>query len=68
MLHKKRVVSVRDVIFNKDKVWNDMPFEHMANKIKELDKTIQVIELPQPDKLENIQFSKDLGVKLEITP
>ena len=44
-----------------------MPLQRTADEIKELDKAIQVIELPQADKLEDIQLSEDLEVKLEIT-
>ncbi len=44
-----------------------MPLQRPADEIKELDKAIQVIELPQADKLEDIQLSEDLEVKLEIT-
>ncbi len=66
MPHKKRVVSVRDVIFNKDEVWEGVPLQRTDNKIKELDEAIQVIELPQADELENIQLNGDLEVESEI--
>ncbi len=67
MPHKKRVVSVRDVIFNEDEIWNGVPLQRRADEIKELDEAIQVIELPQSDKLEDNQLSKDLEVESEIT-
>lgn len=44
-----------------------MPFQCTVNKIKELNKTIQIIELLQIDKLENIQLGKNLEVKSKIT-
>ena len=44
--HKKRVVSVRDVIFNEDEVWDGMPLQRTDDKIKEMDEAIQVIQLP----------------------
>ncbi len=44
-----------------------MPLQRTADKIKELDEAIQVSELPQADKLEDIQFSEDLEVESEIT-
>ena len=65
--NKKRVVSVRDVIFNEDEVWDGMPLQRTAEEIKELDEAIQVIELPQADELEDIQLSEDLEVESEIT-
>ncbi len=52
--NKKRVVSVRDVILNKDEVWDGVPLKRTADEIKKLDEAIQVIELPQADKLEDI--------------
>ena len=60
------MVSVRDKIFNKDEVGDDLLLERTADEIKELDKTIEVIELPQVDKLEDIQLSGNLEVKSEI--
>lgn len=48
------MISIQNVIFNKDEVWDDMLFQYIINNIKELDKTIQVIELPETDKLEDI--------------
>ena len=44
-----------------------MPLQHTTHKIKELDKAIQLIELPQMDKLEDIQLSEDLEDESEIT-
>ena len=67
MPNKKRVVSVRDVIFNEDEVWHGVPLQRVADEIKELDEAIQVIELPQADELEDIQLSEDLEVESEIT-
>ncbi len=61
------MVSVRDVIFNGDEVWDGVPLQRTADEIKELDETIQVIELPQTDKLEDIQLSEDREVESEIT-
>ncbi len=66
MPHKKRVVSVRDVIFNEDKIWDGVPLQRIGDNIKELDEAIQVIELPQADKLEDIQLCEDQEVKSEI--
>ncbi len=44
-----------------------MPFQRKADKIKELDEAIQVIELPQADELEDIQLIENLEVKSQIT-
>lgn len=65
--HKKKVVSVRDVIFNEDEIWDGMPLQRTADEIKELDEAIQVVELPQAEELEDIQLSEDLEVESVIT-
>ncbi len=44
-----------------------MPLECTADEINKLDKAIQVIQLPQADELEDIQFNEDLEVESEIT-
>ncbi len=58
---------MREVIFNKDEVWDDIPLQRIADKIEELDEAIQVIELPRADELEDVQLSEDLEVESEIT-
>ena len=67
MPHKKRVILVRDVIFNEDEAWDGLPFQLTADEIKELNEAIQVIKLLQVDKLEDIQLVEDLEVTSEIT-
>ncbi len=66
MADKKGVISVRDVIFKEDEIWDGLPLQRTADKIQELDEAIQVIELPQADKLGDIQLRKDLEVESEI--
>lgn len=67
MPHKKKVVSVRDVNFNEDEVWDGMLLQRTADEIKEFHEAIQVIELPQADELEDIQLSEDLEIESAIT-
>ncbi len=67
MPYKKRVVSVGDVIFNENEIWDSVPHQRTADKIKELDEAIQVIELPKADELEDIQLNEDLEVESGIT-
>ncbi len=44
--HKKKVVSVRELIFNEDEVQDGVSFQRTADKIKEMDEAIQVIQPP----------------------
>ncbi len=62
-----RVVSVKDVIFNEDKVYDGVQLQRIAEEIKQWDEPIQVIELLQADKLEDIQLGEGLEVESEIT-
>ena len=55
----KKVVSVRDVIFNEDEVWNGEPIQYTAEKMKRLDDAIEVIQVPESE-TEDIQLSEDL--------
>lgn len=34
MLYKKKVVSVQDVIFDEDKIWDGKPIQYNTDKIK----------------------------------
>lgn len=45
MLYKNKVISIQDVIFKKDEIWDSMPLQYTINKITKLDEAIQVIEL-----------------------
>ncbi len=67
MLNKKRVVSVKDVIFNEDEVWNSLTLQRKTDEIKEWNEVIQVIELLQAGKLEDIQLGDNLEVESKIT-
>ena len=41
--HKKKIVSVQDIIFDKDKVWDDKPIQYNTEKIKKLDNAIKMV-------------------------
>ena len=65
--HKKKVISVRDVIFDEDEVWDGKPIQYTAVDIKELDEAIQIIEEPQSDELEDVQLGEDIEIESPIT-
>ena len=66
---KKKVVSVRDVIFDEDTIWDGKPIPYTSDNIKELDNAIVRIEIPESEvlEMEDIQLIKDFEVN-EITP
>ena len=65
--HKKNVISVWDVIFDKNKVWDSKPIISIFDKIRELDKAIEIVEVPPSEEIENIYFQEDIDIELELT-
>lgn len=63
--HKKKVISIQDVIFNKDKVWDGMPIQCTPDEIKVIDEAIKVVQLPEM-KIENVQLDKDMREHINI--
>ena len=65
--HKKKVVSVRDVIFNEQEVWDGKLIQRTPDEIKEMDKTIEVIKIPESEvmEIEDIQLGEDVDVDPE---
>ena len=61
---KKKVVSVRDVIFDEDTIWDGKPIPYSDDDIKELDEAIVHIEIPESEALEmeDIQLVEDSEV------
>ena len=68
--HKKKVISVRDIIFDEDEYWDGKRIQYSSNDIKELDDAIEVIEVPQSEEMEDLQLGEDLEIDstLSITP
>lgn len=60
------MVSVRDVIFNEDEIWDREPIQYTADKIKKLNETIEIVQVPESGILEteDIQLGEDLDVEL----
>lgn len=50
--HKKKIVSVQDIIFNEKEVWYGKSIQRTPNEIKEMNKVIKVIQLPATEVLE----------------
>lgn len=56
----------RDVIFDKNKVWNRRLTQLSLNNIKELDKAIKIVKMLQTNNMEDIQLAKDLEIDKSI--
>ena len=65
VLHKKKLVSVQDVIFNKDEIWNKESIQYTANKIKKIDDAIKIVKVLKLE-AEDIQLDEDLEKKVEL--
>lgn len=65
---KEKVVLVREIIFDKDEVWDGKPIPYSDNDIRELDKAIKYIKVPELEvnKMENIQLGKDSEIDMAI--
>ena len=61
------MISARDVIFNKDEVWDRRPIRLSPAKIQELDKAMEVVEVLQADEQEDIHLAEDLDLLNPIT-
>ena len=57
--HKRKVISARDVIFNKDKVWDQKPIRLSPAEIQKLDEAVELVEVPPTDEQEDIQLAED---------
>ncbi|MCJ1263486.1 hypothetical protein MMC22_003356 [Lobaria immixta] len=51
----KKVISVRDVIFDEDECWVGKSIQFSINEIKELDVAIEIVEVPQSEEMEDLQ-------------
>lgn len=65
--HKRKVISVRDVIFDEDQVWDGQKIQFSIEDIKELDDAIEIIEVPQSHEMEDIQLGESDGFAEEST-
>ena len=66
---KKKVISVKNVIFYEDTIWDKKPISYTSDDIKELDDAIIYIEIHESEALEieDIQLIEDFEVD-EIIP
>ena len=63
MPHEKKVISARDVFFDKNKVWDKRSFQLTVNEIKKLNKAIEVVKIAPSDKIEGIQLAEDKEIE-----
>ena len=59
ILYKQKVILARDVIFNKNEVWDRKLLRLLADNIKELDKAIEMVEVSQTDKMKDVQLAEN---------
>lgn len=52
--HKKKIILVRDIIFQKDECWDGKKIQISMDNIKELNEAIEIMEVPQSEEIENL--------------
>ena len=67
ILHKIKVISVQDVIFDKNKIYDGKPIVRTSDKIRELNKAIEIVEVPPSKEIENIHLEEDINIKSALT-
>ncbi len=62
--YKKKVVSVRNAIFNENTVWDGKPIAHSDDDIKELEEAIVYIEISESKakEMEDIHLVENVKV------
>lgn len=61
------MVSVRDVIFNEDKIWDGKPIQRTPDEIKVMDETIEVLQLPESE-TEDVHLGEDMPEDVDVMP
>ncbi len=66
---KKKIILIREVIFDEEEVWDGKPISYSDNDIKKRDKAIERIEVLELEakEMEDIQLGKDYKVETAIT-
>ena len=61
---KKKVIFIRDVIFDEDTVWDRKPIAYSNDDIKELDEAIVHIKIPESEakEMKDIQLVNNVKV------
>lgn len=57
--HKFKVISVRDVIFNEEEVWDGNRIQFTPVDIKELDEAIEIVQVPRSEEAEDILIGEE---------
>ena len=57
--HKQKVISVRNVIFDEQQMWDEKTIEYIIKNIKQFDETISIIEILHINKIENQQLGEN---------
>ena len=65
--HKKKVISVRDVIFNKDEIWNGELIQYTADRIQKIEDVIKIVQVSE-SKVEDLQLGEELREEVELVP
>jgi hypothetical protein len=62
ILHKKKVISARDVLFDEDEFYNRKPIQLTAELISKLDKAVEQVNMPPDANQEDLQLRQDKAI------
>ena len=57
--HKQKTISVWNVIFDEQQIWNEKTIKYIIQNIKQLDETIFIIKISHINEIKNQQFNKN---------
>ena len=57
--HKQKIISVWNVIFDEQQMWNEKTIKYIIKNIKQFDETISVIKILHINKIKNQQFDEN---------
>ena len=66
--HKQKIISVWNVIFGEQQIWNEKTIEYIIKNIKQFNETIFIIKILHINKIENQQFDENDSENITKTP
>ena len=57
--HKQKIISVQNVIFDEQQIWNGKTIKYIIKNIKQFNETISIIKIPHKNEIENQQFDEN---------
>ena len=66
--HKQKIISVRNIIFDEQQMWDEKTINYTIKDIKQFDETMFIIKIPHIDEIEDQQLGEDDLENIAKTP